>query len=713
MTIKPMQSGANSIHGVPVPAGTAFINGRWTRVAPSPGPRVRDSGSEGGSDAEDDALALADDEEADPFADFTDEEEQQAPATPRKLQQQSATLAPASGSLRGKRAVMSGTLRRRAGLDDPAGTADINEDDLAGLEIASGVDSDTDPTARTNGAVLIDGQWRPASALAVAAANGGAGAGGNAAAPAEEDDPFADIDDLEVDEEEESRCRAAERARTSANAAALSSGQKSAATVAARAKALARKTTTLRMDLSKHMGKDDEINEDDFDAVEEEHKENEEHEDKQRQQQQLQKQPEQQKHQQPQDREEQQGEPDELADMLESPRAQRLFAPDLEASKRHARVTALSTRREGQAQQEEEWDDVELSAEHLRHASASLSAVSAGADDRPDDLDGLDDDDDEDEDEDEQALSAAAAPSKLQLFRGSSGGSSEFALTPRSPSSLQSRRAMSTVTDHSGDGVLDESALMDASPATSKRGLSSASSVSVPASVRKGTHRPGHRHSSDTNSGASSGSNLSLTSSGGGLHPSGGMHLHGQLSASLSAEEGLDLDGAMDEDEEATPVQRVHVDSSATRDRATRELREFAPEQEELERMHAAERSHLQWFGGERAAAALPHCAALHRPIDPAWLLRLSALRAPPASVEADLPFLAARLREIAATQAPHAGDGDDMDASGGLNGHLDQFAPGSSGFSHASPVKGGSASNPASASKQKQRKQKKGGGAR
>jgi hypothetical protein len=577
MTIKPMQSGVGSIQSVPVPANVEFRNGSWTKVAASPvsGARRRSAGFFGDDEERGDDQEDEEEEEEDPFANFSDEDAPpEAPVTPRKQQEQSATLAPASGSLRGKRAVMSGTLRRRAGLDDPAGAADINEEDLQGFEDRQEDDDDDDGGEEDDSGLLVAG--------------GSAGAGAAASGGGDFEDPFGDIEDLPVDLEEEAARCAAEKAKSKANATAAAAtaaagGQKSAAAVAARAKAIARKTSTLRAELAKHMGKDDEISAADLRALEgEEEKTDDDESAEQQQQRQHSRQHSRQRSQQrvapvqPPRVDEEFGEPDELAAQLDSPRAQKLFAPDLEPSKRAASVTELSTRREGQAimaqqqQEDEEWAaDVELSAAHLRHAS-----LSAGADDRPDDLDGLDD---EDDDEDEGQAIAPASQTKLHVRRGgdsngssSSSSSSDFTSMPRSPSSVMSRRTMSAVADVDDRDEMDLSPAAAANsgsslrrpPSSASLSSSSAAAAPPPSSARRGGHhRPGQRYSNGAGGGGgSAGSNLSVNSA----------PRHGQLSASLSAEEGLDLDGAMDDDEEQTPVKIVQADEK-NKDRAKRE----------------------------------------------------------------------------------------------------------------------------------------------
>jgi hypothetical protein len=123
--------------------------------------------------------------------------------------------------------------------------------------------------------------------------------------------------------------------------------------------------------------------------------------------------------------------------------------------------------------------------------------------------------------------------------------------------------------------------------------------------------------------------------------------------------------------------------------------------------LHASEASHLAWFGAA-ATHSLHRYPAVHRPVDPAWLLGLSALRAPPASVEKELPFLADKLRERdAAPSAAPAGDHEADELVALSNGQGQQ--PSASTPTKAAPAAAPPNSDQRS-SKQHKKKGKKGG---
>ena len=489
------------MHGVAIPPGTAFVNGRWIRTSPPP------------HQADDDVYEQSEDE--DPFADFSDHDAS-APSTPRNNHNQSASIEqspPPSHSALGRRpgklSSGSGTLRRRADGDVEIGEEDVQELDerAADGRLAAGAGARRASLVTLSpSVVLADGQWQARAAVDGDSADGDA-------IEEEEDDVFADIPDLDVDAEEEAKRRAAELARAHAAAAAAQASR--------RAAALSRKTTTLRKDLSKHMGQDAEIDDADLPMFDES------------------------------DAEERQSQAPAAAEAeadangdagadsdgidadfeedvslaLESPRASRLFAPDLRAPKNAPNVTALTTRREGQAEEEEQWGDMSLLPSHLRHASHSASAV----DDRPDDLDDLDE-------EDEEPLPLAASPQPRQ--RHAHGLSSDLS-APATPSSAWRRGAALS------DDDLSE---LDASRAGMLSG--SASGFASRSASRMSLHSHSH----------------SLAS-----HHSHSHSNHGQLSAALSDDDADQLDDMLDEDEERQVDVKIDVNNKANKDRAGRQ----------------------------------------------------------------------------------------------------------------------------------------------
>lgn len=508
ITIKPLQSAGQpgvtqpGMHGVAIPPGTAFVNGRWIRTSPPP---------------QQDDVAYEQSEDEDPFADFSDHDAS-APSSPRNNHNQSASVEQsppshsASGRRPGKLSSGSGTLRRRAEGDVEIGEEDVLELDerAADGRLAAGAGARRASLVTLSpSVVLADGQWQARAAVDGDSADGDA-------IEEEEDDVFADIPDLDVDAEEEAKRRAAELARAHAAAAAAQASR--------RAAALSRKTTTLRKDLSKHMGQDAEIDDADlpmFDESDAEERQS----------------------QAPAAEAEAEAEAvangdadadsdaidadfeEDVSQALESPRASRLFAPDLRAPKSAPNVTALTTRREGQAEEEEQWADVSLLPSHLRHASHSASAV----DDRPDDLDDLDE-------EDEEPLPLAASPQTRQ--RHAHGLSSDLS-APATPSSAWRRGGA-----FSDDDLSELDASRGGMPSGSASGFAS----------RSGSRMSLHSHSH------------SLAS-----HHSHSHSNHGQLSAALSDDDADQLDDMLDEDEERQVDVKIDVNNKANKDRAARQ----------------------------------------------------------------------------------------------------------------------------------------------
>jgi hypothetical protein len=129
--------------------------------------------------------------------------------------------------------------------------------------------------------------------------------------------------------------------------------------------------------------------------------------------------------------------------------------------------------------------------------------------------------------------------------------------------------------------------------------------------------------------------------------------------------------------------------------------------------LRASEASHLAWFGAA-ATHSLHRYPAVHRPVDPAWLLGLSSLRAPPASVERELPFLADKLRErsAAASAAPVAATADhEADEPAALsNGQGQQPSANASSTPTKAVPAAASPNSDQRSSKQHKKKGKKGG---
>ena len=594
ITIKPLQSVA-SLHagqpqmaGVTVPAGTVFVNGKWIRQAAAA------NGQDDHNDSED---------EADPFADFSDHDAS-LPSTPRRgsnamlpqpsppqqqQQQQPAQLLhpqqPFQLSSRAKKASMSLTMRRRV-----EGEMDIGEEDVAEFEDRETVGNEA--TGRRASlppppaVVLQDGQWQT---------------GGDTIA--DEEDVFADIEDLPVNAEEEERVRVAELARAAASAAAARAAspsspysrsprsgggsrsgslQKSAAEIAKRTLAIQRKTTTMRPNLFKHMGQDAEIDDQDMDPFDSEPDDE----------------PAQEKHEEDDQDEEKEptirssrppsarnavppvaaaaaagvaaGSPmngaaaaiaaaneDELDvdAALNSPRAARFFAPDLSAPKSAPGVTALNTRKEGQQQEEEEWD-MDLKLKHLRHASHSASAPFG--DERPDDLDDLDEiDDDVASPISKQSRSGGAA----SAAGGVGFGSLSDLSAPATPSSAVSRHGATSDEDDFSDVDVSSSG-----GAFGGRNNPFTSTTRSGSSMHSGSGLHSHSHSASSQQ-----SN------------------HGQLSGHLSSDDDMDqLDDLLDEDECKQSLVKVDVNNKANFNRATRN--------------RETQRHNAQWRWHERSA---------------------------------------------------------------------------------------------------------------
>ena len=528
-TIQPLQplgGGAQmGLAGVHVPAGTVFVDGKWQRVRHS-------SGSGGGGKSPSHAGQHPDsEEEPDPFADFSDHDAS-LPGTPRRasLLESKAAASPPLSSFRKKNSPSINTLKRRG-----EGEKDIGEEDVAEFEnreaaAASGAGGMRVP--KSPSVVLEDGQWHT-----------------DTVREEEEADIFADIEDLEVNPAEEERRRAAEIARSSSSAAALApsptSHVKSAAEVSARAKAIRNKTSTLRKDLFKHMGQDVEIDEGDVASLVEE-------EDDTQQQQQA-------------DAASAAAavsaspspaspaaagaaavDEDEfdVAAELESPRpAAHVFKPDLEATKSAAGVTELNTRKEGQEQEADEWNDVELKREHLRKASNSALKH---ADDRPDDLDGLS------EDEDEQAPEPAPRPTVASSPASRNGVPAGTVTHLHTPSSKSfggggGRHSAAASSSSFGGSAFEDDDFSDLDH--------SRITFSGSGSVSKSNRTMHHSHSASASSVQSVQSN------------------HGQLSAQLSDDDADDLDDMLDEDEQAQSSIKVDVSRSQA-DRASRKCKE-------------------------------------------------------------------------------------------------------------------------------------------
>ena len=203
-----------------VPKGTAFINGRWSRVKESPTNREGDA-----SHSRQDSIASVESEEDDPFADISDDEFEAAAAnggSAAMANNDHAHVANLKNPL---------SFPPNIDDDDEIGDGDINESDISFSGLPSSVASS---------------QLR---------ANGLQAANGDDVEEEEEVDPFAGIEDLPSDPAEDAARRAAEIARTQANR-----------TAEIRKKLDKSKKSTLRPQLMKHMehGDDDE---DDIEAM--------------------------------------------------------------------------------------------------------------------------------------------------------------------------------------------------------------------------------------------------------------------------------------------------------------------------------------------------------------------------------------------------------------------------------------------------------------
>jgi hypothetical protein len=347
VTIKSLNSVNTVGAGVPVPKNRGFINGRWQKVQGSP------KHSRQGS------LGAVSDEEEDPFANISDMDAESAPASGRA----SAVNSPPGKS-------PPGHVRKGSSL----GTTEENrrEGQHNALEIDA---EDGEQLMKESPASKRKVQIMTPSKSSV------------------EDDPFADIDDLEVDMAEEEVRRKAELAR----AAALKE-QHSIQGAKLRAQKNKSKMHTLRGDLSKHMHQDADIDTMDEEAIVAAavHPKSPQKQFNSLQQQQ----PSSTKshpaaaNAQPSVRAVSPIQDDALDEMDDDDDDQ--GQPSL--PKNAPGVTALTTRREGQEVQTEEWHDVDDSGVMKKHHPKALSqslSLRANEEDRPDDLDDMEDGDEE------------------------------------------------------------------------------------------------------------------------------------------------------------------------------------------------------------------------------------------------------------------------------------------------------------------------------